>query len=466
MWRRASLFVLCMWVADVASATSSFVSFDSWLKQQAAPALVDKLAKHPKYRGRDIEFLSLQSGGDSVSVFETRLQRYLSHKILQAGRNNVRKGGPQSCRIRVEDDAIKLGIEILRLGGSRHEVRIAGFDIEEGEWLSGLSFSWVGRLGAQDRADLAKLSAAGGKTLDLGDAGGIAKQAAAQIVCAFPDGVEGEIYFAAQQGTQDKAEIERIEQRLKAELALRSGFFVVNDAERAQWKLAMALSANSGSLQQLVLRLEPTEKASAAGHGQTVAALFVRPHHRLVNRGNDVKNDPPRRDPKVFPSPGVAPGPSPEMVRSNRSPERPRLELARKGSDVCSASNCREVDVRLPEAAYALIFSTTPGGLKPIACSVRESWRDRGVYRFRLKAQQQNDVVGFYVVALNSEAVAHKLLRSLQNVDGACGLVPPGGAAEFLAGLEQHADQLSWQALHLKQGPNRLAQMRASRRDI
>ncbi|MFV2090841.1 MAG: hypothetical protein ACC642_09295 [Pseudomonadales bacterium] len=141
-----------------------------WLDTKAVPELGRMLGQHPRFKGETIHLVSLEGGKplDQASRLHQAVQAHLTQRLLAtSGVRIAWTDQPQTaCGIR-EQPVYLLGIEIERDGGRYHKLNIGMIDVAESVWVSGVNFTWRGRLTATETAALnQRVAAAPEGTLD------------------------------------------------------------------------------------------------------------------------------------------------------------------------------------------------------------------------------------------------------------------------------------------------------------
>lgn len=476
-----------------------------WVDETLAPALIDTLTRHPRFRGETLDFVALSGGApqtDSTALHAALVQRLRQQLLRADGIRLLAPGLTVSCSA-VDSADLLLGIEISSLaggagsvGGAGREARVslAVLDVAESVWVSGVSHAWAGRLTASERAALAVRtrsaepgSAASPLSADVPD--GIAAALGARLECALPMGITGRTHLDAGTGGVDA----RVTAALRKTLLVTPLLVLTTDEGDADWTLRIrsdrALSGTTQPLTELQLLLTDAR----TGASQQVAAVFV------TGTGEALAASPapsPIRAPTPAPAtaptsapttaPVTAPTPAP-AVRHEPSwtppiaePQRLLGALALRQvapAGICSdpwgrVRACAEVTVELLAPGHLFVVTTRDGAAQPLSCAVRPERSSAGerVFRFEVEdlrggAADESTApdAGIYVLAAADRAVASELGKALRRAPGACGTPARRGTAAWIEALREvlarYPDEIHWRALHMVRDDARIVRI-------
>ena len=131
-----------------------------WIETEAAPALAESIAKHPRFQGETVRVVSMRDGRplDRGSRLHQAVEQHLTQRLLQyPGVRIAWNDNEQPCGT-PQPVAYLLGIELERDGSQQHKVNIGMIDVSESVWVSGVSLSWAGRLSAAERTAFGAVS--------------------------------------------------------------------------------------------------------------------------------------------------------------------------------------------------------------------------------------------------------------------------------------------------------------------
>ena len=425
MWRRVSFFALLLTLVFWTDAAAATVSFESWLQRSAGPSLVDKLANHPRFKGRDVRFGTLyQSEPVPVtSRFEQDIVRQLTNMVLTRGTNDVRPGFTGGCRADLaESDPVFLVIEVRALERGRHMVRIAGFDLDQASWIAGLSQIWEGRLSATARKNLQALSDAEqdvDNVLLATQTAKISRTLLKQLRCTLRSGLDGGVSIDANRNPH----MQRVLDQIRMELSLRPNMVFVTEQQQPVWKLGMR--EETGSVNRWVLSLSSGDVAH-----QTLGFVYVGGSTGAVS------------DQRAAFTLSVA-----------DRPDRAR----------CPRQTCIELNLNLRKRQPTLVFSTNGSGVVPLDCSSGVTRREPGDYRFRVNSARGSsdlggEMLGFYVLTSNNSSILRSISRRLVQGASKCGGDPSRGG-EIIAAVSELESEVAWQVLHFRRGEKGLVRL-------
>lgn len=444
MWR-ASL-VLLLTVASVAHAERGVLggSLGLWVKNTAAPELVEVLANHPKFKGQRLRFVTLQGGkpAHASNRLNDAIAQYLMHRILRAGKNDVAwEIDSPRCPAVVPISPHLIGVEIHSAGKFQHRVSIAVIDSVAGVWLSGISQTWSGRLlSAEKQALAAPVSTAApgsfANPVPVRERQRLLDVIEAQFRCALPRGLDGPVRVR-QPAQQD---LQMVMREFEQRLALTPTLVLTGAEQDLSWEIQATLVPTSFATQELVVSITPLRDTTAHATPQKVASVFV---SGISSPGQDLT------------SPAVAAAPVQGLLGELVH------ESTRRGCRAAGA--CVQISLDLFAKAYLLVFRASDGRVQPMSCGDTSLQRERGTHRYRVQLTRAQDVArtrdvaqtrtGIYVIASTSRTVMQKLRRHVDRAPGACAssaTKPHAGWLDKLLTLvDQHAGVLEWRALHL-----------------
>lgn len=416
-----------------------------WLKNTAAPELVEVLANHPKFKGQRLRFVTLREGkpAQASNKLNETIEQYLTHRILRAGKNDVawELGGPR-CPAAVPVSPYLIGVEISRAGKYQHRLNIGVIDTVEGVWLSGISQTWSGRLlSTQKQALSASVSTAAQGTLanpvPIRQRQRVVDVIEAQFRCALPQGLDG----SGRVAPPVQQELQMIMRELEQRLALTPKLVLTQAEQDVSWEIQATLVPASFATQELALSVKSSGDTPAHVTPQKIASVFVSGVSR--SRENVV----------VTTLPTTA---AQELLGELKH------ESSRRGCKTGTAGACVQISLDLHANAHLLVFRASDARVHPMSCGETNLQRRRGTHRYRVQLSSRPDAInprtGIYVIASKNRAVMHKLRRHLEGAPGACTSSWTKPHAQWLhkllALLDQHDGVLEWRALHLQTPTN------------
>lgn len=475
-----SMAMLFSTVTFAAQSSDTVVTgnLERWLATDVLPPLAKLLSNHPRFKGETIRVAGLTDGRPhAVSDQLTQaLAKELTHGLLRTSGVRIawQEQVDTGCSLPRELPYL-LGIEVSRKGARGYQVTLAMIDVEESVWVAGVNYRYDGRLSnAQQKAVATRVTtaAAGSVTspVRLSRHDLIARQLAGQIDCR---GIDGDL-FVDQRVQVGQPVLAPILVQLRRQLAQRARFTLVNDASSADWVMRLVLERIEGAGHELVAILSSStdvkkDSASAAADTndlsqQRLAALFVAPtaaELAQLNRGTSAPSNAgepaqaalaaPTR-PESLSAPPVPRGvisPPVENYIASLQEVRPEPEsrCRRRGS------NCKEVEVRLNEPSYLVLFHTAHDGLSGQVsvgrCEREFELTKPGVRRYRIGLK--NHQAGVYVIATPELEVAQQLQRQLASGDTRClpGKVDDGWLTTTRGLLMDLDQRMDWRVVRI-----------------
>jgi hypothetical protein len=437
--------VLCGASASAAAASGGLLDGDlgRWLEGKAVPALLERLDRHPRFRGETLRIVAMRNG-EPVSTTDRlnlTIQRALEHRLLQStGVRIATQGNPGRCDLRT-DVPYLLGVEIGGDGPSRHRLHLAIADVEEGIWVNGASETWSGRLTAAQRAALREpISVAQpgslSNPLSIQDALAVANSLYGQLTCDLRSVPTSEVRLVSDEQQLDGIK-RHIDTRLRASTVLRS----VANTGPTTWTLRIRSTATLQSQRDVILELEDPSGAHATLRLASVAVTGIGP----------------------APTMPVDPGPETWLSNLRHQPVRTQGVCANRPD-----ATCMEVTLDLYQPVYLLVFHTREMRIDVPACG-RNPKRREGERRFRfaVASTSHHNVIadgGFYALATDRSSVARALQRHLAAAPGACrGKSSTAAIDAWLAELDRlltrHSGAIQWRAIHLQRDADQVVSL-------
>ena len=424
-------------------------SFGLWLHKTAAPELTEVLGNHPKFKGERIRFVALTNGkpAQTSNRLTGAIEQQLTDHILQAGNTDVAwQAGAQSCTTFESQPAFLVGIEVSRLGRSKHKVTMRVLDTRENVWVSGVSLSWSGRLlDAETNALKERMTNTPDGSLHnpiaLTQRQQLVRAIHAQITCALPKGVDGTVHVPVAAQPELQLIMRELAQRMLASPTITT----TQSAEHAQWHMLGEVSPASFA-QEFVVSLVQENDPTAQ---QRIAAIFVSGGAHATRSITAPAGTPTR-----------VPTTTPATEPTQPFPAQPDTLLSHlRYTETCpraAKQSCVAVTFDLHENAHILVFRTHNARLRPTTCTTASTRRERGEQRYHVTLPSLNSTghTGIYVLASRERRVIEKLRKQIQAAPGAC----RGKGSEqherwlnqTLERIGQQVNELEWQTLHLR----------------
>jgi len=149
----ALTLVACTQLSNAASNELFGGPLGEWLRRDAQKQLTDLLSTHPRFRGERIRVVVMRDGlpATESNGLTQAIRSQLTHKLAQISNVQLVWGETlRGCQVPKKTPYL-LGVEVARESRTRHLVRIAMVDVEEGVWVSGAHLQWRGLLTQAER---------------------------------------------------------------------------------------------------------------------------------------------------------------------------------------------------------------------------------------------------------------------------------------------------------------------------
>jgi hypothetical protein len=138
-------------------------SLQAWVDTHLAPYVSRQLGQHPRFRGEPVIIVRLE--GDDIQPDIDGLTSGIRDQLLDSMLNTPGVNVPwqpqhqpaqhhrrldQAQCGRIRDASYFIGIEITRTTTAQFRVSVRALDVRAGEWVSGFSQNWSGRLTADE----------------------------------------------------------------------------------------------------------------------------------------------------------------------------------------------------------------------------------------------------------------------------------------------------------------------------
>jgi hypothetical protein len=444
MWKLASLLLLFLACSPAWSAPNrTSTDFSRWLNDKAAPALAEKLARHPKFKGSSVAFspAHLNQLMAAKNQLYQDIEQVLTHNILSAGRNNIVSATTSSTCLRPEHNAqYIIGIAINATNSSEHTVQIKLLDHDLGVWVSGISYRWRGQL---SRAQLTLLKRPANTIANGSVAAPYAHNQQPQTVshllqqiqCALPAGVDGLVYLRADSAAGAEGAAASIIRDVRQKLSTRPQWIFTTERSEAAWLMELHQEQASQQLPpQWVILLTQVDKPKAP---RIVASSYIESGKKQLT-----------------------------PTANNTQPLLGQLSWKRSRSCTNRNRDCVEIKVDLQADAYVMLFRTHNRKLKPASCDTTTPIRKRGVLSYQISLPAHSPLpTGVYAVASTDKTAFNLLRTTMQMAPGACqGSNSP--ASSWLTSAAQSIDirdGFDWQSLHLQKVSGRLSEIKEAR---
>ncbi len=395
--------IVCAFSGTSIAANTVDGTLGHWLAKRAAPELSDVLTRHPRFKG---ELLHFQAASDNLTH---RIERRLSEHLLR--RQGIRLAWREAtnCTLR-EASSYRIRIDI-RPEGSLHTVNVRILDLEEGQWVGGVSLSWRGRLNRSERKDLEQpfQLAGNARHFSLETPDRLSRHLVEQVTCRLPYPPMEQVFVRSEHALLRKYLTEHLENRS----------WRIADSSGEEGEVLEVRIAEEPDYQRVTLHLQ----SARASRSQLLAsALVLSSAPRLMVA-----------EPLLGPI---------------------NADIARKQGICRGPVPCAEVSFDVEQSAYLVMFSTSSGRVNLLDCDAPDR-PTTGNRRFRLKVRSSDErdrpSVGFYVLASTDKATARRLASTVGQAPGACdGNITRADWMKTLGEqMSRAGNSAAWEAIHL-----------------
>ncbi len=452
------LFLGLMAIAPFSQAASQELfggALGDWLRRDAQTKLTELLSSHPRFHGERIRVVVMREGQPATESdgLTQAIRAQLTHKLAQIDNVQLVWGETsRGCQV-PRNTPYLLGVEVTQESRSRHLVRIAMVDVEEGIWVSGANLQWRGQLNqAEQRAKLtASVDGQSGtidKPLAASNRSSVVEQLLASIQCSLQGGLDGSVYIAA--ADEKDTLLVELSRKLRERVLHSAWLTVAEDAEAADWQLQLAAVQDVG--ESVVATLDSGANDTST---QRLAAVYI------------------RRD--AAPTRVARSGSKPSGVTKNASaPLAGNLlgeitPVAPEPGERCFSprANCTEVGFDMAAPGYVMVLSTGSGAVNLSSC--KQPVRTSGAKRYRFKTSElgresanlsAGESTNIYAVATLDRKLAIELHREFLRAADNCGRTGGAQTTDWLAALDamvsRAPEEIYWQAFY--RSPKVLAQ--------
>jgi len=444
------LFLALMVITQFSHAASQELfggSLGDWLRRDAQVKLTELLSSHPRFRGERIRVVVMREGSPATESdgLTQAIRAQLTHDLAQIDNVQLVWGDTaRGCQVPRKTPYL-LGVEVMRESRSRHLVRIAMVDVEEGVWVSGANLQWRGQLNqAEQRAHLTASVDGQAGTIDkphsASNRTAVVEQLLESIQCSLQGGLEGSVNIAATD-EQDTLLVE-LARKLRERVMHSAWLSVAEDAETADWRLRLSAVQDVG--ESVVATLDSVASGTSA---QRLAAVYVR---RDAN------------DTRVARS-----GSAPSGKENN---ERAQLTdnllgeitpvVSQPGERCFSPrANCTEVSFDMAAPGYVMVLRAGDGAVNLNSC--KQPVRTSGVKRYRFKttdlgsepvSSSERGGPSIYAVATLDRKLALELHREFLRAGSNCGGSVGAQNDDWLLALDAMVsrvpEKIDWQVFY------------------
>jgi len=431
---------------------------DTWVSIQVAPALVRKLAQHPRFKDETIRIVVFSDDRPAAysSAFALSLRDRLSAAVFDTP--GIRMAAQQEPGARVDCTLDKvdyfIGLQISRVDDRHARIDLRTLDLEDQTWVTGLDFTWQGeltprqmRLMEESRAD-PYFRGHRAAPFDESQTDLLAASLARELACASMRQTAGEFVVLVSdesdellQGTTDLvgnnlawfARLQFTDDPARANAVLRSETHAVDKGLQQYWATLAPIEADSGL---------PTLNASA----------YVRVAEQQAHQF-----EVPRSEQTVLLSAQLIQASG--QCQTNRCPAM-RIEAERDavvfflnhqkshGLVRLSGIDCRtRPEARVLRARESMSMPLPVGVLSPGSATSTDDW----------SLAPKGDT--YYALAISDSEAAHVVSRLLQRLPQRCTTAMRFGLqdeslkiwmTEFARTVDQWRDHVDWRAIQVR----------------
>ena len=397
----------------------------AWVETELAPAVSRQLGQHPRFRNEPVIIVRLE--GDDIQPdidgltgsIRDRLQDSLLQTpgVLlpwqpgQPPAQHHRRLEQVRCG-RVREASYYLGIEIKRTATTRFRVSLRVLDVQDGEWVSGLSHQWTGILTAaelralQARRTDESLRGLRALPFDAGDPDLAASYLANNLSCLLRQQDEEDIRISVKPLATKQPELRTLLGLVGNNLSRYREVEITDSARQAEFILRGETHRIQPGLYQVWVILQPRDS------GLHLAGMDTATWIRIPSGGPQRVAAVPRTG-----KPAIA---RVELVRhANRQDYRAACD------DHLQDCPVLEVDVEDADAVFVLAHGTRDGISRLSGnCSLTDtapSPAGRLAYRFPEGRFDTTDWTTVYAIAVRGSEAGQQFRALLADLPDACG---------------------------------------------
>ena len=464
----ALILVACTQLSNAASNELFGGPLGEWLRRDAQKQLTDLLSTHPRFRGERIRVVVMRDGlpATESNGLTQAIRSQLTHKLAQISNVQLVWGETlRGCQVPKKTPYL-LGVEVARESRTRHLVRIAMVDVEEGVWVSGAHLQWRGLLTQAERQASLAVSVDGvagtiDKPLAASNRAAVVEQLLASIQCSLQGGVDGSVYIAA--ADESDPLLAQLAVQLRKRVLHSAWLTVAENAAAADWQLRLVAAEDVGESVVATLSAQGSAEKDSV---QRLAAVYIR---RNAEGAESAGVQRKRLASAGHPRTPIQSGPTqPGPIKSSRTLPEPGDEflgeihpVALEPGDKCysPAANCTEVQFEMANPGYVLVVRKSNNALTLSSC--KAPVRSDGLKRYRFTAADAHrSDVSIYAVATADRKLASELhqrfLAAVTNCGERAGIRSDVWLANLDTLMNRVPGKIHWQALY--RSPEILAQ--------
>lgn len=340
------LFLLVAAALTGRGAFAGQQSAEAWVSLIVAPALVQELATHPRYKNQSVRIVVFENGlpAASSNAFAASLRNRLANAMFDTPgiRMAALQGPNDPLDCTLDDVDYFVGLQVTPTAGNEVRIDLRTLDVVDRSWVTGFELSWEGRLNDRQRAALAKTEVdtffRGERAAPFAatEADMLAADLARELACASVRQTMGEfvVYLDEDQLADGTAEL--ISNNLTAFALLH----FTDDATLANAELRGKAHVVEDGLTQYWATIAPLDPASELP--TLNASAYVK-----------VPEAPPAPPPAVVDVPAMPP---PVTLRASQSVLRPASLVEVSGQAQCPTHGNRCTAMQINAKRDAVIF--------------------------------------------------------------------------------------------------------------
>ncbi len=242
-------------------------SLDVWFDDTLIPAVTDKLATHPRFRGETLMFVVLD--GSTPAAVSNELALDLRNRLLDAAvktpglRIVWQRHGAPTTGCESADAAYLIGIDVAIRVDQRVRVGVRMLDTRERAFVAGVRESWVGQFSARQRQAFSRTATdpafLGSRDVpyrpDQGDL--IAAHLSRNLHCEISRSLTGDYVVSLSDETPDDAPLGSTVDLATRNLDAKNSVVLTRDRTAVNAAIDARSHAIAGSLHQYWLTITP-----------------------------------------------------------------------------------------------------------------------------------------------------------------------------------------------------------------
>lgn len=432
-------------------SASAVAGIDNWVASELTPALIKKIAGHPRFEGESIAIVKLAGNelDPAIDSLTERMRRELENGLLQTGGVSLiwQRPGDRSAGCNSLDDAgFFLGLETT-VSGSQLGVRVRMLDRRDNSWVPRLSYQYRG---AADRTieQLTASIAADASLLGTrvspfkADERDLAAQQLSQKLSCVIKAKRQTAALAMDSVQGGEADLRNLHGLLGNYLQQQPGISVVRAGQNVDYQVQLQVLRVDSKRSQVWLRphavgAQPAVDAVHAYvmHDSNAAEQVTLPVEVVLPENESVSTAPDAGSALSLIEDFRVHTPSDRSLCNSRNPWASGSVALADAASLPSGS-CFALRTQLKQPAYVYLLHEDPGGaltrLLPDNCALRRqqarksgvrSWFPRQESAQVLDLDSNTGVENFHVLAMANEedAAATRLaLASLPSISSSC----------------------------------------------